>query len=154
MQDAANMHSSGAPEPEGSGALRLGPFHVSTAFADIEAFRCETGWPADDRSTEDRTKSIQVPHTFPMRWLTVPELWRVLEIKLKEAGGIAVHESQSFTYETSLDADQDYLMTADIDHQMNPERLIVRTSVVTARDEPCLRMETILRIISAAGSAP
>ncbi len=154
MQDEANKHSSEPLEVEGPGALRLGPFRVSTALADVEAFRHETGWSVNDGAARGRAQPIPVPHTFPMRWLTAPELWAVLEIKLKRAGGIAVHESQSFSYEIPLDADQDYLMTADIDHQMNPERLIVRASVVTARDEPCLQMETILRIVGAAGSAP
>jgi hypothetical protein len=154
MQDEANMHSSRVPAVEAPGALRLGPFRVSTARADIEAFRHETGWPINDGSAGAWAQPGRVPHTFPMRWLTAPELWSVLEVKLQKAGGIAVHESQSFTYEAPLDADQDYLMTADIDHQTNPERLIVRTSVVTARDEPCLLMETILRIVGAAGSSP
>lgn len=153
MQDEENVHSPGTPEAEAPSALRLGPFRVSTSHAEVEAFRDETGW-AGDGSVRSPMQPIQVPHTFPMRWLTVPELWAVLEMKLKKAGGIAIHESQSFTYETPLDADQDYLMTADIDHQMNPERLVVRTLVVTARDEPCLQMETILRIVRAAGSAP
>jgi hypothetical protein len=150
MQDEVSSISSGAPAADAEAALRLGPFRVSTAREEIEAFQRETGW----LEINDAAQPIQVPHTFPMRWLTLPELRTVFEAELKKTGGVAFHESQSFTYESPLDADQDYLMTTDVAHQKNPERLVARTYVVTTRDEPRLQMETILRIITAAVAAP
>ncbi len=140
------------PLAEAETAQRLGPFRVSTARAEIEAFRRETGWPETGASACGMTQALQVPHTFPMRWLGLPELRSFLEAELQKAGGVPFHESQSFTYENPLDADQDYLITADVYHQKNPERLVVRASVVTLRNEPHLQMETILRIITASGS--
>jgi hypothetical protein len=153
MQDETSNPSSATPATDAASALRFGPFHVSTAHAEVEAFRRETGWP-DTKSAARSRAPLQVPHTFPMRWLASPGFRNVLETKLKSLGGIAFHESQSFTYENPLDPDRDYLMTADLDHQMNPERLIVRAYIVTPRDEPCLQMETILRIVGTGGAAP
>jgi hypothetical protein len=146
--------SSDVPVAEAETAQRLGPFGVSTARAEIEAFQRETGWPETGGAMRGMTEPLSVPHTFPMRWLALPELRSFLEAKLKKAGGVPFHESQSFAYENPLEADQDYLITADVHHQTNPERLVVRACVVTLRNEPRLQMETILRIITAAGSAP
>ncbi len=150
MQDEMSNMSSGAAAAEAEPAQRLGPFRVSTARAEIEAFQRETGWPEINGAAQP----VQVPHTFPMRWLTLPDLRTFFETELKKAGGVAFHESQSFTYENPLDMDQDYLMTTDVARQKNPERLVVRAFIVTQRDEPCLQMETILRVITAAGHAP
>jgi Zn-dependent M32 family carboxypeptidase len=89
-----------------------------------------------------------------MRWLTTPEIKCVLETKVKDAGGVAIHESQSFVYENPLDPDQDYLMTADLAYQTNPQRMILTASVVTPSEVLCLQMVTILRIITAAETVP
>jgi Zn-dependent M32 family carboxypeptidase len=89
-----------------------------------------------------------------MSWLGLPEMHAAIETELKTACGIAIHESQSFLYEQRLGVDKDYLMTAEIEHQDNPKRLVLRICIEKQTHEPVLRMETILRIVSAAESVP
>jgi len=128
-------------------AVRLGPFKVSAARAAIEAFRSETGWPHAEGET-------RVPHIFPMRWLASSELRAAIETQLQARGGIAIHEAQSFAYEHSLEADRDYILTAELESQKSPDRLILRASIANTANEPLLQVETILRIVGAKESAP
>jgi len=143
-----NMAGSPHGIPE-KGIVCLGPFRVSASHQEVAAFRRETGWPEDEKSAD-----MQVPHTFPMRWLSAPGIRAVIEARVKEAGGVAFHESQSFTYEKPLVVDQDYLLTAEASRQENPSRLILRVSVVSLSGQPFLQLETILRIVSPAEATP
>ncbi len=131
------------PTSDSSNTTHVGPFRVSAAKAEIDAFCRETGW------TQADMPSGFVPHTFPMRWLSSLELRRLIEARLRQTGGVAIHESQSFAYQRRLAADQDYLVTADVDQQENPRRLILRVAVAAEAGEPLLRIETILRIVGA-----
>jgi hypothetical protein len=163
MQAETPSKGSGAAEPDAPGnAVRLGPFHVSTQAADVDAFRAETGWSAppaevqdrgvQDRGVKDRGVKDRVPHTFPMRWLSAPDVKDMVRAKMESAKGIAIHESQSFQYERPLAVDQDYLMSVEVEETATPPRLILRVSVATCRDQLCLRMETILRMVSGEPS--
>jgi hypothetical protein len=137
---------SGFPD---SGVLRIGPFRVSASHEEVAAFRRETGWSEDEHLTD-----MRVPHTFPMRWLSTPDIRGVIETRLKEAGGVAFHESQNFNYDMPLAADQDYWLTAEVDRQENPSRLILRVAIASLSEQPCLKLETILRIVAPAEATP
>jgi hypothetical protein len=128
-------------------ATRLGPLKVSAARKDIEAFCRETGWPFAEAET-------RVPHTFPMRWLASPEFRAAIEKKLRVTGGIAIHEAQTFTYEQRLETEHDYMLNAELESQKNPDRLILRASIVNSANEPLLQLETILRLVGAHEPAP
>jgi hypothetical protein len=132
---------------DAGGATRLGPLTVSAARKEIDAFRRETGWPLLEGET-------CVPHTFPMRWLASSGVRAAIEKKLQSIGGVALHEAQSFNYEHRLEADQDYVLSAELESQKTPDRLILRASIANAANELMLQMETILRVVSAKGSAP
>jgi hypothetical protein len=129
------------------GIMRLGPLTVSAARKEIDAFCRETGWPLEEGET-------RVPHTFPMRWLASSGVRAAIETKLQATGGIAIHEAQSFAYEQRLEADRDYVLSAELESQKNPDRLILRASIANTASEPVLQVETILRIVGANGSAP
>jgi hypothetical protein len=126
---------------------RLGPFKVSAVREEIEAFCRETGWSLEAGET-------RVPHTFPMRWLSSSDLRAAIEATLQMSGGIAVHEAQSFAYERKLEADCDYVLNAELESQKNPDRLILRASIMSTANEPMLQVETILRIVGASDAQP
>jgi hypothetical protein len=145
-----NAASEPLSDQHDAGSQRFGPFRVAAAAAEVDAFRRETGWAG----LSGEMQALQpVPHTFPMRWLSAPDIRAAVEAKLTSVGGVAFHESQSFNYLRPLDTDQDYLMSLDIDHQETPPRLILRAAITSMSNEPCLNIETILRIVSAAGAA-
>jgi len=133
---------------DASGALRLGPFPVSAKRSDVEAFRAATGW-----HEADLKDSVRVPHTFPMLWLSGAELRAAIEAKVQSLGGIAIHESQTFTYQKPLDVDRDYLLSAEIETHTNPDRLSVRVSVSEMNDV-LLDIETILRVAGVNEPSP
>jgi hypothetical protein len=143
-----------APDEGSTSVLRFGPFRVSTGRKEIEAFRRETGW--SQVHGDIQVLDAIVPHTFPMSWLGLPQMHAAIEAQLKAACGIAIHESQSFAYASQLEADQNYVMDAEIDRQENPRRLILRVTISKQMQEPGLQqtpllaMETILRIVAAA----
>ncbi len=134
-------------QAEAPSSLRLGPFKVATPCAEVAAFARETGWFVDV------DQEIAVPHTFPMRWLSLPAIHDTIAARLDEAGGIAIHEAQSFAYESQLCADRDYVMSAELEQQANPPRLVLRVQIATPDDALCLKIETVLRIVSAAAAS-
>ncbi len=135
-------------QAEAPSSLRLGPFKVATQREEVAAFARETGWFVD------ADQEIAVPHTFPMRWLSLPAIHDALAARLDEAGGIAVHEAQSFAYARQLAADRDYVMEAGLEQQANPPRLVLHVKIATPDGVPCLEIETVLRIISATAPSP
>ncbi len=58
MQAETKTGRSGVSEIEASRPLRLGPFNVSTARAEVDAFRRETGWP-DGQELADQELAAQ-----------------------------------------------------------------------------------------------
>jgi hypothetical protein len=121
---------------------QLGPFTVSAERPRIDAFCRATGWP-ELRPTD----KARVPHTFPMLWLSGPHLRAALEAKLRDLGGIAIHESQSFAYQKPLEADRDYRLNASLETLRNPDRLILRVSISEMANDAVLDIETILRVV-------
>jgi hypothetical protein len=143
MSDSAAV----APGP----VLRLPPLTVRTDAAEVAAFRAETGGAPGT-----------VPFTFPMRWLAAPEIATALG-GLLEAGHVLVHEAQSFAYDAPLDIGRSYLLRVEAESGLAPPRLTLRGQVTsldgTSLDgtppdgKPCLRLETVLRIVPAPAAA-
>jgi hypothetical protein len=117
--------------------LALGPFVVRAEAAATEAFAHET-----------RGGAARVPFTFPVRWLTHPEIRAAAARMIDEAAWIPLHESQSFDYKNSLERDVDYRMKVVMLREAKPSRIILRADIATIADEPCLSMEMTLRIVA------
>jgi hypothetical protein len=118
--------------------LRLGPFLVRVEAAEAEAFGRATG------------NTGRIPVTFPVRWLARPELRDAAAQMVGEEAWVPIHESQSFDYRRPLESGVDYRMSIDIWREAMPARLTLRAEIATDGDEPCLRMEMILRIVTMA----
>ncbi|HYP57330.1 MAG TPA: hypothetical protein VEQ35_03490 [Beijerinckia sp.] len=125
--------------------VRLPPIAVDTRGAEVEAFARETGF----------TKPIDfVPLTFPFRWLTLPAIRPVIKQMIGGDDFLPVHEGQSFEYQKRLRKDAHYLMGLEFTREAKPPRLIIRGAISTPDGEPCLTMETILRIVPVTQGTP
>jgi len=109
---------------------------VRAAAAETEAFRSETTGRAG-----------RVPFTFPVRWLTCPEIRAAAAQLIDEANWVPIHESQSFDYQKPLAIEVDYRMKVEMLREAKPPRIILRAAIATLQDEPCLHLEMILRIV-------
>jgi hypothetical protein len=127
---------SAPPAPAGS-PLHLGPFVVRAEAGEAEAFGRVAGG-----------KEGRIPFTFPMRWLARPELRAAAARMMGEAAWVPIHESQSFDYRRPLERDIDYRMRVEMWCEAKPARLILRAEIATDKDELCLSMEMILRIVN------
>jgi hypothetical protein len=126
-----------APAP----VLRLPALTVTTARSHVDAFRAETGGAPD-----------VVPFTFPMHWLAAPEIAAALG-DLLGPDCVPVHESQNFAYDASLAVDETYVLALDAEQTAVPARLILRGTVTTRAGDPCLSLETVLRLVPTAAAA-
>lgn len=122
--------------------LHLGPFTVR-----VEAEACA----AFGRATDGRAGRL--PFTFPVRWLTHPDIRAAAARLIGAAEWVPIHESQSFEVRRPLETAVDYRMRIEMWREAMPPRLLLRAEVATDADEPCLVMEMILRIVSVEGSA-
>ncbi len=120
----------------------LGPFTVRVEVEAAEAFGRATGGRAG-----------HIPFTFPVRWLTHPEIRAAAAQMIGEAEWIPIHESQSFDVRRRLEAAVDYRMRIEMWRETKPPRLNLRAEIVTDADELCVAMEMILRIVSCERSA-
>ncbi len=134
------MSADSAPPAPGGSPLHLGPFVVRVEAAEAEAFGRATGGKAG------------IPFTFPVRWFARPELRAAAAQMMGEAAWLPIHESQSFDYRRPLESDIDYRMRVDMWREAKPARLILRAEIATDKDEPCLSMEMILRIVTMSGA--
>lgn len=116
----------------------LGPFEVATDPAAVAAFSAAIGAQPD-----------QIPVTFPIVWLSAPDL----KAALREAVGpdvLPVHESQSFAYARSLVAGAAYQLTATARRENTPERLVVEADVSDTAGAPVLTLRAVLRLVALA----
>jgi hypothetical protein len=118
------------------GPLRIGPLKVRASAAEVEAFRRETsGGPA----------AKELPFTFPVRWLTHPDIRAAGASLVDGEPWVPIHESQSFDYERPLEIDTDYQMVVELSREAEPPRLLLRAEISAA--VPHLRTEMVLRIV-------
>jgi hypothetical protein len=63
---------------------------------------------------------------------------------------VPLHEGQVFEYARPLELGCEYRLSLILREQDGPPRLALEAKVETADGEPCLRMETLLRLVAPA----
>ncbi len=127
------------PECTDNAPVRLPPVKVRIEPQDVAAFF---------RATGGHRLPVEVPLTFPARWLALPDA-RDLIVRSLGSGFIPVHEAQSFVYEQALQIETDYVLTIEARRSPAPPRLTLRMAIASREGEICARLETILRIVPA-----
>jgi hypothetical protein len=117
--------------------VRLGPICVRTQRTKIEAYRSAT-----------RAAGLEVPAAFPICWLGQPEIRGAV----KEACGdrLPLHEGQTFDYVRPLEMEAEYRLSLVFSEEADPPRLVLKGECRTPIGELCLRMETLLRLVTPA----
>jgi hypothetical protein len=116
---------------------RLGPFWVRTERTRVEAFKRSVGGNGE-----------AVPAAFPICWLGEPEIRAIVEKACR--GRLPLHEGQTFDYARPLEIERAYRLSVSLSEEADPPRLALRGEVTTQAGEPCLRMETLLRLVAPA----
>ena len=117
--------------------LRLGPFAVHTERTRIEAYRRAIGAGGQN-----------VPAAFPICWLGRPEIRTAIEDGC--GARLPLHEGQTFDYARPLEIEAEYQLSLALTEEADPPRLVLRGECRTPGGELCLRMETLLRLVSPA----
>jgi hypothetical protein len=122
-----------------SEAVALGRFAVVGTVAEADAFCRATGAIAE----------ATLPLTYPMRWLSLPDIRAGLLDLLAGAEVALVHESQSFAYTHALHVDRLYTLTLFARREATPDRVFLDGTIIDAAGVEQARIETILRLIAA-----
>ena len=117
--------------------LRLGPFPVCTERTKIEAYRSATRATGDD-----------VPAAFPICWLGEPQVRAAVEQACGER--LPLHEGQTFEYMRPLKQNAEYRLWLTLREEADPPRLVLKAECRNAAGELCMRMETLLRLVTPA----
>ena len=120
----------------------LGSFAVRAEAEAVAAFRRATG-----------CGGATVPATFPMRWLTRPDVRGAIMALLPEADLVPVHESQNFDYAGRLEPEVPYRLVLSAARSREPDRLTVHGVVVDGAGEELARLETVLRLVAVPAAA-
>jgi hypothetical protein len=115
--------------------LRLGPFAVQTERTRIAAYRSAT-----------RVRGTGIPVAFPICWFGRSEIRTAIEDACR--GRLPLHEGQSFDYERPLEIEAEYHLSVLLAEEADPPRLLLKGECKTPAGELCLRMETLLRLVS------
>jgi hypothetical protein len=127
------------PECTDNAPVRLPPVKVRIEPEDVAAFCHATG---------GHRVPVEVPLTFPARWLALPDA-RDLIVRSIGSGFIPVHEAQNFAYEHALQIETDYVLAIEARRSPAPPRLTLQMAITSPAGEICARLETILRIVPA-----
>ncbi len=119
--------------------VRLPQIKVRIEPQDVAEFR---------RATSGPYRHVEVPLTFPVRWLALPAV-RNLIIRSVGSGFIPIHEAQDFAYERALEIGADYILGVEARRTPAPPGLTLRMSIATPQGEICARLETVIRIVGA-----
>lgn len=101
------------------------------------------------RATHVPANETQVPLTFSLCFLALPEVRNLIETMIGGKGFVPVHEGQSFNMMRSLKIAADYDLSLALSRSEKPPRLTIRALIATQEGLPCVEIETILRIIAA-----
>jgi hypothetical protein len=138
--DHAQLPSAGlGPEGTDNVPIRLPPVKVRIEPQDVAAFLRETASPQ---------RHVQVPLTFPVRWLALPAVHDLI-MRSIGSGFIPIHEAQNFAYERALQIEADYILGVEACRTPAPPCLTLRMSIATAEGDICARLETVMRIVPA-----
>ena len=121
-------------------SIRLGPVAVRTDAADVAAFAQALGNPETFGP---------VPLTFPIRWLSLPEVrGRVLRWLGTEEGKI-VHLSQSFDFVRPLELDRNYSLETEVHrNRSTADETILRSTVRDAAGHTVVLLDAVLRMLT------
>jgi acyl dehydratase len=123
----------------GQELIRLGPIGVRTDAADVAAFAQALGFPDTFRS---------VPLTFPIRWLSLPDVRGEALRRMKYDETKIVHWSQSFDFLRPLERDRNYsLQLAAHCHPSRPDEILLRSVVRDSAGSALVRFDTGLRTL-------
>lgn len=118
----------------------LGPFRLRVDPDRAAAFAREIGAGGDS-----------VPLSYPALWLTDPALFTFVRELCDALDVVPVHESQSFTYETPLAANESYDVSVSVQRGETPPRLTLDATIATTVGGLVARIETMLRLVPRAG---
>jgi hypothetical protein len=99
------------------------------------------------RATQVPADETQVPLTFSLCFLALPEIRSLIETMIGGKGFVPVHEGQSFNVMQSLKIAADYDLSVSFSRSEKPPRLTLRALIATPQGAPCVEIETILRIV-------
>ena len=94
-----------------------------------------------------------LPLTYPMRWLTLPDVRRALLTLVPERDRVPVHESQSLEYAEPLETGASYRLQVSGRRASPPDRLVVDAVLLGSDGHVCARLETTLRLVSMEAAA-
>lgn len=143
--NTAPPHPSAAslPLPGGNTPVRLPPVRVRAEPSEIAAFSLATGGAGSARF---------VPLTFPFCWFALPSV-RGFIVHAVGDGFLPLHEAQSFAYRRALQPGSEYILAVEARRSTNPDRLTLEARVLTPRQEICVELETVLRIVPVTTAA-
>ena len=126
--------------------VRIGPLMVRTDAADVEAFARALGL---------REICGPVPLTFPIRWLSLPDVRGEISRELGLDQAPLVQQSQTFHFFGPLEPDRDYSFEI-VARRLGPsfDRTSLRATVRDVTGNDVLTMDTVLRTLHMAHSAP
>ena len=102
------------------------------------------------RATGEAVADPHVPLTYPVCWLALREVRAMIDSMLGDENIVPVHEAQSFEYEQALEIGADYSLGLEMARTDTPPRLTVTATVATPEGKPCVRIETVLRLVPIA----
>jgi hypothetical protein len=129
---------------DGGADAALGSFPVAGTEEAATLFRQATG---------STTTGAALPLTFPMCWMTGPEVRAAVFAFLNDDRVVLIHESQSFDYATPLRVGEPYRLILQARREQGPDRLLIFGDVLTAAGDVAAKVETILRLISVPEDA-
>jgi hypothetical protein len=118
----------------------LGPFRFSVDAARAVAFAREIG--ADE---------TRVPLSYPAIWIADARIFDPVRDLCAAEDIVPVHESQSFSFEGSLQAGADYDVRVTLRREEAPPRLILDSEILDLNGARVAKSETMLRLVPRAG---
>jgi acyl dehydratase len=117
--------------------IELGPINVRTDASHVAAFAQALGFP-------DTFKSV--PLTFPIRWLSLPNVRGEALRRLKYDQTTIVHWFQSFEFLRPLERDRDYSLEIAVRRNPSePSDISLRNVIQDSAGNPLVRLDTGLR---------
>jgi hypothetical protein len=118
------------------GGTRTTGFAVVATAADIAAFAASLGLRAGDRP----------PTTYPIRWLTRPELvGLVRELAADRPGSLPVHELQTVEMLSPLPVDRELSLAAEV--RRTDEIHLALDVTISEGATPVARLHAVLRLV-------
>ena len=119
--------------------IKIGPVKVRTDAPHVAAFAQALGFPDTFRS---------VPLTFPIRWLSLPNVRGEALRRLRYDQAKIVHWFQSFEFLQALERDRDYSLEIAVRRNASkPGDISIRNVLRDSAGNPLVRLDTGLRAL-------